>query len=54
MPVSPAIRDALKAFYRATGGAGWAGNDQWLDSGSECSWERVRCNGAAAEEDPAL
>ena len=27
MPVSPAIRDALKAFYRATGGAGWAGND---------------------------
>ena len=49
MPVSPAIRDALKAFYRATGGAGWAGNDQWLDSGSECSWERVRCNGAGDE-----
>ena len=49
MPVSPAIRDALKAFYRATGGANWAGNDQWLDSGSECSWERVRCNGAGNE-----
>ena len=50
MPVSPTIRAALKAFYQATGGASWAGNDQWLEGpGSECDWERVRCNGAGDE-----
>ena len=32
------MRAALKAFYEATGGASWAGNDNWLD-GDECDWE---------------
>ena len=41
MPVSPTIRAALKAFYKATGGASWAGNDQWLEGpGTECDLAR--------------
>ena len=36
MPVSSRIRDALKAFYEVTGGASWAGNDQWLGPSDEC------------------
>ena len=48
--VSPAIRTALVKFYKATGGASWAGNDQWLEGpGTECDWERVRCNSAGDE-----
>ncbi|MGZ8867849.1 MAG: fibronectin type III domain-containing protein, partial [Thermoanaerobaculia bacterium] len=40
-------RDALIAFYNATGGAEWSERTNWLGAaGSECAWFGVTCNEA--------
>ena len=37
-------REALIAFYNATGGPDWKNNDRWLDEpGTECNWYGVDC-----------
>ena len=43
--VSQKERDALTAFYAATGGASWTARDNWNGAaGTECTWYGVYCD----------